>query len=129
MADWWASGRVDEVNIPVAVTAETGDLTTGDGKFVFRLPYAMQILEVRASVTTAPVGSTIVVDVEKNGTTIFSTLLTIDAAEKTSVTAAVPAVISDSRCVSDDEIKVNIDQVGSGTAGVGLKLLIRGVRL
>lgn len=47
MADWWASGRVDEVNIPVAVTAETGDLTTGDGKFVFRLPFAMLISGIR----------------------------------------------------------------------------------
>ena len=38
----------------VAVSDETSDLTTGTGKVAFRMPYAMTLTEVRASVTTAP---------------------------------------------------------------------------
>lgn len=121
---------VDEVRIILAASDESTALTTGDGKVTFRLPDAMTITSVSASVNTAPVGSTIIVDVTKNGTSIFSTLLTIDASEKTSLTAATPAVLNAAQvsCAADDEIAVNIDLIGSGTAGAGLKVTIKGYR-
>ena len=53
---------------------------------------------------------------------------TIDAGEKTSVTAATPAVISDATLADDAEITVDIDTVGSTTAGKGLKLVMLGYR-
>ena len=68
-------------------------------------------------------GSTITVDIEQGGSTILSTLLTIDASEKTSYTAATPVVISDTTLTKNTEIKINIDQIGSGTAGKGLKVM------
>ena len=92
------------------------------------MPYAFTVQEVRASVTTAPVGSTIIVDINEGGTTILSTKLSIDASEKTSTTAATPPVISDSALADDAEITIDIDQVGSGTAGAGLKVALIGVR-
>jgi hypothetical protein len=81
----------------------------------------------RASVTTAPTGSTIIVDIEESGTTIFSTKLTIDATEKTSTTATT-FVFSDSSLADDAEITVNIDQVGSTIPGAGLKIALIGTR-
>ena len=119
-----------DISIVVAASDEATALEVGDGKVTFRLPHAMKITEVRASVVTAPVGASLIVDVEKNGVSIFSTLLTIDDGEKSSFTAAVKSVLNESvaRCADDDEISVNIDQVGSSTAGAGLKVAIKGHR-
>jgi len=120
-------GGIKEV-IAVAVSDETTALTTGDGKAFFRMPYAFQLSAVRASVTTAPTDATLIIDITEGGSTILSTLLTIDATEKTSTTAATPAVISDSALANDAEIGINIDQVGSTVAGAGLKVYLIGTR-
>lgn len=121
---------IDDVTFILAASDETTALTVADGKVTFRLPERMTITSISASVNTAPVGSAIIVDVTKNGNSVFSTLLTIDAGEKTSKTAATPAVLNQSQvaCLEDDEISVNIDQIGSGTAGAGLKVTIKGYR-
>lgn len=44
----------------------------------------------------------------------------LDATEKTSETAATPAVISDSAIVADAIITFDIDGIASGTVGKGL---------
>lgn len=108
--------------LTVAVSDETTDLTTGTAKITFRAPHAMELTEVRASVTTAPTGANLNIDVNDSGTTIFSTILSIDAGEKTSTTAATAAVISDSSIADDAEITIDIDQIGSTIAGAGLKV-------
>lgn len=112
----------------LAVSDETTALTTGTAKVTFRVPYAMTVTEVRASVTTAPTGANLVVDINEGGTTILSTKLSIDATEKTSTTAATAAVISDSALADDAEITIDIDQVGSTVAGAGLKVTLIGTR-
>jgi hypothetical protein len=116
------------VEIGLACSDETTALTTGTAKVTFRLPYAMTLTAVRASVTTAPTGSTLVMDVNEGGTSVLSTKLSIDATEKTSTTAATAAVISDSALADDAEITIDIDQIGATVAGAGLKLWLIGVR-
>jgi hypothetical protein len=116
------------VDIQAACSDETTALTTGTAKVTFRMPYAMTVYEVRASLTTAQTsGSIFTVDINESGTSILSTKLTIDNTEKTSKTAATPAVISDSSLADDAEITVDIDQIGDGTAK-GLKITLIGVR-
>ena len=120
---------VDDMNstarsLTVACSDETSDLTTGTAKATFRMPSAATITAVRASVTTAPVGSALTVDINESGSTILSTKLTIDAGEKTSTTAATAAVISDTSIADDAEMTIDIDAVGSSTAGAGLKVTI-----
>jgi hypothetical protein len=112
----------------IACSDETTNLSTGTAKVTFRMPYAFTLTGVRASVNTAPVGSTIIVDINEAGTTILSTKLTIDAGEETSTTAATPAVISDASLADDAEITIDIDQVGSTTPGRGLKVALIGFR-
>lgn len=114
--------------IIVCLSDEVTALTTGNGVVTFRMPFAMTLTAVRASVKTAPTGAAIQVDINKGGSTILSTKLTIDAGEKTSTTAATPAVISDASLADDAEITVDIDQVGSSVAGAGLKLTLIGTR-
>lgn len=119
--------------IPIACGDETTALTTGAAKVTFRMPYAFTLTDVRASVTTAPTGGTLLtVDVNENtgggATTILSTKLTFDASEKTTTTAATPRVISDSSLADDAEITIDIDAVGSTIAGAGLKVYLIGSR-
>jgi len=116
------------IEIGLAASDETTALTTGTAKVTFRAPCAMTLTAVRASVTTAPVGSTIIVDINEGGNSILSTKLSIDASEKSSTTAVTPAVISDSSIADDAEITIDIDQVGSTTAGAGLKVWLIGTR-
>lgn len=115
----------------IACSDETTDLTTGTAKTSFRMPYAMTLSEVRASVNTAPVGSTLIVDINEGDTptTILSTKLSIDAGEKTSETADVPAVISDTALADDSLLTIDIDQIGSSTPGKGLKIVLVGARV
>lgn len=117
------------VPIGIACSDETTALTTGTAKATFRMPFAMTLTAVRASVTTAPTGSVLTVDINENGASILSTKITIDATEKTSTTAATPPVISDSSLADDAEITIDIDTVGSTVAGTGLKVWLIGYPL
>lgn len=114
------------VPIGVAASDEISDLTTGTAKVTFRMPHALTLTAVRASVSTASSSGLITVDINKNGTTVLSTKLTIDANEKTSVTAATPPVISVSSFSDDDEVTIDID--GAGTGAKGLKVWLIGTR-
>lgn len=113
-------------SIIIACSDESTVLTTGTNKVRFRMPYAFTLSAVRASLGTAQTsGSIFTVDINENGTSVLSTKLTIDNTEKTSTTAATPAVISDSSLADDAEITIDIDQVGDGTA-IGLKVTLIG---
>ncbi len=113
--------------IPVACSDESTALTTGTAKVTFRMPFAFTLTEVRASVTAAPTGADLIVDINEGGASILSTRISIDAGEKTSFTAAVPPVISDVNLANDAEITIDIDQIGSTIAGAGLKVYFIGV--
>lgn len=113
--------------IQVACSDEVTALVTGNTT-TFRMPYNMFVTEVRASLTTAQTaGSTFTVDILNNGSTILSTLITIDNTLKTSKTSAVQPVLSTVNLVDDSEMVVKITQIGNGTAR-GLKVTILGKR-
>jgi len=116
-------------DLTVACSDESTSLTVTTSATTFRMPYAMYLNNIRASVNTAPVGSTIIIDAKQNGTSLLSTLLTIDANEETSTTAAVPVVISNPNLTDDSKITIGINQVGSTTPGTGLKLTFKGYRV
>lgn len=123
----WAEPAAAVQCLPIAGSDETTALTAGAAKVTFRAPYAMTLTAVRASVTTAPTGSVLTLDINKGGVSILSSKLTIDPGEKTSVTAATPAVISDTALADDAEITIDIDGIGSTVAGAGLKIYLIGV--
>lgn len=116
------------ISLTIAASDESTALTTGTAKVTFRMPHAMTLTGVRASLSTAQAsGLILTVDIEESGSTILSTKITIDNTEKTSVSAATAAVISDASLADDAEITINIDQVGDGTAK-GLKVTLIGTR-
>lgn len=109
----------------VALSDETTDITTGTAKITFRMPYAFTLTAVRASLSTVSSSGIPTVNIKESGTTIFSTKLTIDANEKTSTTAAIPYVLSDTSLADDAEITMDIDVAGTGARGLKVYLIGR----
>lgn len=118
--------RKDTESFLLTVSDETTPITTGTSKLTFRVPYNFTITDVRASVTIAPTGAPITVDINNNGVSILSTKLTIDSSEFTSTTAIIQRAISDSDLPDDSQVTIDIDTVGSTIAGAGLKVSLIG---
>ena len=111
----------------IAAGDETTALTVADGKTEFQMPYAFTLTDVRATLTTA--GSTsgvTTIDIEDDGSSIFSTLLTIDSTEKTSTSAATAAVISGATIADGSIMKINVDVLSGGATEAGLKIAFIG---
>ena len=107
----------------------TTALSVGTTVAYLRIPFAMTVTDVRASLLTAgSTSGTTTIDINKNGTSILSTKLTIDATEKTSTTAATAAVISTSSLSDDDEITIDIDAISGGATEAGLIVTLIGNR-
>ena len=121
---------VDEIGIEIG--ALDTDLTTGTRKGTYVMPFNATLLDVQSSVdnTTAarPTGSTLVSDINLNGSTVLSTKLSIDAGEYRSRDAAVPPVISTSAFNEGDEVTFDTDQVGSTNAGQNLVIFLKFTR-
>jgi len=116
------------VEIQLAASDETTALTTGTAKMTFRMPHAMTLTAVRASLTTAQAsGSIFTVDINQGGSSVLGTKLTIDNTEKTSTTAATSSTIVTPSLTDDAEITIDVDQIGDGTAK-GLKITLIGTR-
>jgi hypothetical protein len=106
----------------VALT-NPGTLATGTGAVRFYFAEARLITNIVANVGTAPTGASVIVDVNKNGTTLFTTQAnrpTI-AASAFADTASVPDVVT---VAAGDYITVDIDQVGSTVAGADLVVTV-----
>lgn len=121
-----AAGGDEPEAIGVALSDETTAITTGTAKATIRMPFAMTLTGVRASLSTASSSGLVTVDINEGGASILSTKLTIDATEKTSTTAAAASVISDAALADDAEITFDIDTAGTGATG--LKVWLIGTR-
>lgn len=125
----WADGQV--------VLEIAGTLTTGATKKRFRLPARAGLIEdVQAYVGTAPTGQAIILDLNTwdgaNFTTMYSNRPTIAAAAARG--NAAPDGTYARRCfiglhastvAAGEELTLDIDQVGSGTAGADLVVEVR----
>ena len=136
-SEHYTDGSVDLAHISTAAKTEViaiacGDETTATAAatavVTFHMPYAFYLTGIKAGVTTAPVGSVLTVDLNEAGSTCLTTKLTIDASEKTSATAATAAVIGGAgpALAADALMTIDVDGVGSSTAGAGLKVYLIG---
>lgn len=116
--------------IMIAASDETSDLTVATDKVKFTMPYAMTLTSISASVSTAPVGANLIADVNEGGTSIMTTdKLVIDDGETSTSTAATPPALTDTSLASGAVITVDVDQIGSTTAGAGLKVYLVGYQV
>lgn len=106
--------------IPYTVS---GTLTVQTGAVRLYFGQNATIRRINAGVGTAPTGTSLIIDVNKNGTTLFSTQgnrPTI-AVSTFSDTENLPDVVSVS---AGDYLTVDIDQIGSTIAGENLTVTI-----
>ena len=98
-------------------------LSAAARKAVFVAPCDGKIVGVSAASLTTPVGASIILDIHKGGTTIFTTQANRPTIVVTQTTATVgtPEVVEFS---AGDVFTVDVDQVGSGTAGTGFTVSV-----
>lgn len=102
-----------------------GVQTAGVKKAGTIVGFVGRVVDVRAYLDTPPTGSTFIIDVNKNGTTIFTTqgnrptiAIGANASSTTAPDVAAAAV------AAGDRLSYDVDQIGSGTAGSDLYLTI-----
>lgn len=131
MADWTGTQpvRTFDPGTPLQWSALTfnvaGTLTAVAGKQKVRMPAAGVILGTTAAIDTAPTGAALRYDVNKNGTTIFTT-------QGNRPTIAIAAVNSGTVTTSQevttfaagDTISVDVDVIGSDVAGADLTVTV-----
>lgn len=102
----------------------SGVLSVAAGGLGFRAPIALEVQHARLSVSTAPTGADLIVDINKNGTTMFTTQANrpkIAAGAYTESATTAPDVVS---IAAGDRITCDIDQVGSTVAGSNLVVVL-----
>lgn len=87
-------------------------------------PQPLNIIEVYGYIRTAPVGAAALIDINKNGTSIFATRLTIADGANTGSQKAL-RITGQPHLNTNDRLDIDVDQVGSGTAGANLSVFIR----
>lgn len=106
----------------VAASDETTEITAGTAKITFEWPDAVTVSQVHIFVTTAAGSSgPIIVDVNDDGVSIFSTRPTIDTGERSSRDAAVASVLSTPGAqviAAGSVMTIDIDDPGDGAKGL-----------
>lgn len=103
-----------------------GALTTGTniGPTIV-MPFAMTLSDVDLRVKDAPTGQAIIIDINENDTTVFSTRPQIVAS---ATSEDDNQVFSDTELAAGSEVTIDIDQVGSTLSGTGLTIILKGTR-
>lgn len=98
-------------------------VTNGQGSFVF--PYSGNLVSVTARATTAPQGAPILLDVLKNGTTLWPTNPNNKPSIPIGANLSGTAVPDTTTFSTNDFLSVNITQVGSTVPGADLTVTVR----
>jgi len=113
----------DVITTQVVTMSYAGTLVAGAGALRWYAHKALTVLNVIISVGTAPTGASLIVDVNKNGTTMFSTQgnrPTVAISGFTD-TSSVPDVTS---IAAGDYLTIDIDQIGSTIPGSNLTVQV-----
>jgi hypothetical protein len=103
-----------------------GTLTTGTSQTpVLIATQATTITKIYANVKTAPTGASILVDVNKNGTSIWATTQANRLAIEAGATSGTQTSFDTTSLEEGDVLTIDIDQVGSGTAGADITITLK----
>jgi hypothetical protein len=109
------------MNNPIVFSNNSaGAQTAAVGKRTFIIPRGTwRLKDVQARLNTAPTGSTFLIDINKNGTSIFT-----NQADRTTVAisanAAAPHKTQPGSFQGGDRLSYDVDQIGSSVAGSDL---------
>ena len=100
--------------------AVTGALSVKVGASQVYVEQPRTITSVRASVGSAPAGAAVIVDVKKNGVTVFTTQANRPQIAAGANTSGKVTAIDVTRLAAGDFLTVDVAQVGSATPGSDL---------
>lgn len=104
---------------------QSGSLSVGSGSFKLPFTLAAEIISVQLAVGTSPTGADLIVDVNKNGTTVFTTQANRPTVPAGDVDGVGAETTPDVTSVAEGEyLTVDIDQVGSTIAGEDLTVVV-----
>lgn len=109
----------------ISLSDLTTDIVIGSLKGVYYPPFQATIVGAVLNLVEAGSGNGMTVDILKDGTSILSTKLTTDTGEKSSTTASIPYVASDSELPYNSQISFDITQVPTSSKGATITLTIR----
>jgi hypothetical protein len=125
--DWSSAisvvGPAGGSGIYVQLSDEVTSLLAGANKGHARVIGNQTITAVRMWLLTASSSGIVQVNIKKNGVSIFTTKISIDATEKTSLTAATPYVLNTTSLLDDDELTFDLDSAGTGAAGLQVAIV------
>lgn len=98
-------------------------LEIGTNQMSIIIPRALKIIDIRLTVDIAPTGADLIIDINKNGTTLYTTQANrpIIAIDGTSIQAILPDIIT---LAIGDKLTLDIDQIGSTIAGENLSVIV-----
>ena len=118
--------------VTLKVIAEATALTTGDGKMYFTIPASLtgyNLIDCDACVYTVSSSGTPTVQIHNLTDTVdmLSTLITVDASEFNSYTAAAAAVIDTAHddVATGDRLRIDVDVAGTSTTGLDIVLVFQ----
>lgn len=101
----------------VVLADKTSAIATGESAQDFVAPYDMTLVEVIGVVTTVLASGSLVIDIKVNGVSILATKITVEASERSSLTAATPPSISAPSLLKGDRVTFHVDSAGTGGKG------------
>jgi hypothetical protein len=111
--------------MPLYAVAISGSLAVGTNQTpLIRITASETIQKISADLKTAPTGQSVVFDVNKNGSTIWSTQvnrLSVSAG----ATVGNQTTFNTTAMADGDLLTVDVDQVGSGTPGADATITIK----
>ncbi len=124
--------RTADVAAPLEILLQDGTiataLTAATGKASRRTTSRGLLTSARAAVATVSSSGNPAFDVNADAVSIFATTPTIDANEKTSVTAATPYTFCEFGDVLDDDQELTLDCDTAGTSAAGASVVLSGIR-
>lgn len=103
---------------------KSGVQTVYTGTYRFYIDGDFVVSKVRIGVGTAPTGASLIVDVNKNGTTIFTTQSRRPTISASAFTALNTSTIENGTLTTADYLTIDIDQIGSTIAGSDLVVIV-----
>ena len=119
----WAFANDTVVTWGLPKTAVT-TLTANSGTRLY-FPYSAVIQGITVSAGTAPTGASLIVDVNKNGTTIFTTQGNRPTLTAGSNVSSEVTNMDINTITAGDYLTVDVDQIGAPTPGAAVSVAVR----
>lgn len=125
----YLTNQIIPVIVPLGAINTNATLLTDEPILGRSFPFTGTIESVLLTLKTAPTDANFIVDIKRNGTSIFSTLLSVNAGQTTSATATTPAVLSNTLITLGDLVTFSVTQIGvEPNPGIYPVLLMQMVR-